>query len=92
VVKQPENVALKIKPGATMTEDSQGSQSKIVVLISSLFLAAAALGLAFIAYHGPNPDSVFVFFRSSLVTPVAAVCAVCMAALSGVGFKRLMSM
>jgi len=75
-----------------MTNNSQGSQSKLVVFISTLFMAACMIGLSYMAYHGPDPDSVFAIYRSSLVTPIAAACAVCMAGLTYVGIKRLLTM
>ena len=75
-----------------MTDNAQGSQSKLVVFISTAFLAACTIGLIYMAYHGPFPDSVFAAYKSSLLTPVAAICAVCTAGLTFLGIKRLLKM
>lgn len=75
-----------------MTENSQGDQSKFVVFISIIFMAALSLYLAYLAYLGPNPESVFFFFRSELLTPIAGICALFCAFMSCLGIKRLVSM
>lgn len=71
----------------------QGSQSKAVVLASTLFLALLCATFVWIMYTGPNPDSVFPLFRTALfVYPAGLLGALLFGALTCIGIKRLKAM
>jgi uncharacterized membrane protein YbhN (UPF0104 family) len=50
-----------------MSDNSQGSQSKTVVLVSSVFLALLSMVCAYLMFLGPNPSSVFWPLRQSFI-------------------------
>ncbi|AUZ54967.1 hypothetical protein SQW19_08195 [Stenotrophomonas acidaminiphila] len=73
-----------------MTDTSQGSQSKPVVLLSSLFLVLLCAGSLYILFSGPNPRSSFALFRSGLFTyPIGLAGALLFGRIAWLGFKRL---
>ena len=76
-----------------MTDNTQGSQSKIVVLASTAFLAALCAYSLYLLYRGPDPESVFFFYRSGLLFyPISAFGALLFGFMTYVGVRRLKSM
>lgn len=76
-----------------MTDNTEGSQSKPVVLASSVFLAGLGLFFVYLLFRGPDPESVFPFFRSGLVVyPLGVVGAVLFGRFALIGFKRAKSL
>ena len=72
-----------------MSENSQGSQSRTVVLVASLFLVALSVVSAFILYAGPDPESVFVIFRKWFLFYPIMLCAVLLFGRFAImGFKK----
>lgn len=49
-----------------MSTLESGSQSKAVVLVSSLFLLVLSLACAWILYEGGDPDSMFPLLKNSI--------------------------
>jgi|GEM_PF-4549375 len=47
-----------------LPDHTQGSQSVAVNLMAGVLMLAFAAGIAYMAWQGPNPDSVFRAFRS----------------------------
>ncbi len=76
-----------------MTDNTQGSQSKPVVLASSLFLATLCVCALYMLYSGPSPDSAFFIFRSGVFFyPISAISALVLGYVAFLGFKRLKTM
>ncbi|MCL2872637.1 MAG: hypothetical protein FWF41_06650 [Betaproteobacteria bacterium] len=76
-----------------MANNTQGSQSKIVVLVSTIFMAALCIFCLYLLYRGPDPGSVFFFHRSAVIFyPVSAFCALFFGYMTYFGFRRLKTM
>ena len=76
-----------------MSDNSQGSQSRAVVLVASLFLLTLSVVSAFILYTGPDSESVFVIFRKWFLFYPLMLCAVLLFGRFAVmGFKKFIGM
>ena len=76
-----------------MSDNSQGSQSRAVVLVASLFLLTLSVVSAFILYTGPDSESVFVIFRIFFLFYPIMLCAVLLFGRFAVmGFKKFIGM
>ena len=76
-----------------MNDNSQGSKSKSVVLISSLFLLALSIGSAYSLCVGPNLESVFFVLRTwYLFYPIMLCSFVLFGCISVIGFKKFIVM
>ena len=76
-----------------MNDNSQGSKSKSVVLISSLFLLALSIGSAYSLYVGPNLESVFFVLRTwYLFYPIMLCNFVLFGCIAVIGFKKFIVM
>lgn len=76
-----------------MTDYTNGSQSKPVVLICSLFFVLLALVNLYLMISGPSENSLLGAGRSPyLHYPVFALCTLGAGWMAVIGFKRLKSM
>ncbi len=76
--------------GERMNDLSQGSQSKTVVFIASLFIACLGLVAGYILFLDPDPESVFLPFRKWYVFyPVMVIAVVVFGRLAFIGFRKI---
>ena len=73
-----------------MTQASSGSQSKTVVLASSIFMVAMVASSVWVLVSGPDPESVFFFFRTGLILyPMAILGIILFSIIAIIGFRKM---
>lgn len=87
------NANANTKTGIRKHFNEEGSQSKPVVLVASLFLAALGLFCAYMALRGPDKQNVFFFLRHGVIFyPLFVLGVFVCARITLLGFKRLKTM
>ena len=76
-----------------MSDENNGSQSRLVVLLASFFITMMSLGSAYIVYTGPDPESVFgIFRRWYLFYPIMICSTLLFGRFAVMGFKKFLTM
>lgn len=81
------------KTGIQKHFNEEGSQSKPVVLVATLFIVALGLFCAYLLFRGPDEKNVFFFLRHGVIFyPLMALGVFVTARVALLGFKRLKTM